>query len=176
MLDNTIRSFKLLRLACKLAPLAIVIVFLGEGLQHFVEVKLGMFENRDAFVANMKGTLRLGFGGIKALCVLLAALLISMALNAEFKIFPRQELFKKLLFFSPNHVIGYLISLLALCGPLIWFHMNLNSLAIGHDLFVPILIFDSLVVSAIGLVLGVTYWVGLVKPPPSNVPLAPGRN
>ncbi len=166
--QNTIDAFKVLPLALKLAPLWMVLVFLGEGLQHYVEIQMGMFDNPEAFKARQGDHIRLAFGILKAILVVLTAFCIPLALNKHFQYFAPKNLIKKLVLYRPDRSFGYLISLLVLCGPLMWIHFKLNELAMTNAFKNTILTLDSAVVALIGLALGVTFWAGLAKPHLSN--------
>ena len=149
----------------------VALVFTGEGLQHYVEYRMGMFENPDQFKALQNSPKRLAFGVVKAITVITAAFFIPISLNRRCQKFPRRTLRRRLLLFSPYNKFGYFLALILLCGPLIWFHMQLNYLAMDHSAKIPILIFDSIVVAGISLLLGTLTWVALPKPHPSNAGL-----
>lgn len=59
------------------APAILAIVVLPEGVQHVVEIKLGMFNSMDAFQTNAADSTRMAFGYVKMagfiLCILAAA-------------------------------------------------------------------------------------------------------
>ena len=62
-----------------LAPAIFAIVVLPEGAQHVVEIELGMFASKEAFIANAADSTRMAFGAVK-----IAGLVLCMLLTARF--------------------------------------------------------------------------------------------
>jgi len=77
LISQIFESYKLAFLFIGIAlPLALVPV-LGEGLQHFVEYKLGMFAlERGDDLGDRAQAIRIGFGAIKILSLLFIALVL----------------------------------------------------------------------------------------------------
>ena len=61
------------------APAIFAIVVLPEAAQHVVEIQLGMFASKAAFIANAPDPLRMGFGAVK-----IAGLILCMLATARF--------------------------------------------------------------------------------------------
>lgn len=59
----------------RIAPLIPLIAMLPEGLQHALEIRLGMFASHEAFAAHAEDAVRLQIGSVKAACLALAILL-----------------------------------------------------------------------------------------------------
>lgn len=81
-----------------IAPLFWLIPTLVEGLQHYVEVQLGMFTVGDSVEAGSETAIRLAFGFLKVISILITALLIlKLAANDwdKSKLFPLNR-FEKL--------------------------------------------------------------------------------
>jgi len=159
-------SIRFLPKAFVLAPLAFLIVFLGEGLQHFYEYQTGMFQSLTDFENSMKSRTRLSFGLVKALSLVIGSIWVCFALNRKHSTYSakmfRKQLVRRLWDPRDLDVEGFIIMFMML-APLIYVHFKLNYLAMGHDLVIPILVLDSLLIAALAIVMGTVIWVDIAK-------------
>ncbi len=148
------------------APIAFLIVFLGEGLQHFYEYQSGMFQSLADFENNMKSRARLAFGLIKAASLLIGSIWICFALNDKYSTYS-SKMFRKLLMrraWDPRAVdLKGIAIMFILVVPLIFLHFKLNFLAMGHDLTISILILDSLLIASSSAIIGTVMWADIAK-------------
>lgn len=149
--------------ALKYSPYAVAIVVAAEGVQHIAEWRLGMFESIAAFEMHSSDTLRLAFGIVKALAVLIAIYLISKKLFCENGPQPRYGTFNKDLLrklWDPRGSAVGILAMFAYAVPLIFIHYQLNFLAIGKPVAPVFLVIDSVVVGFIALTIAAAYWAG----------------
>lgn len=166
-------TLKHLRFGLWLAPLFFLAVVAAEGLQHIVEWRLGMYDSLEAFKAEQDGALRLGFGLLKATSIIIASYFIPRNLNRHLGNMSPSEFnqsFLRLLY-KPNNGVSGLAGMLALCIPTIFLHFEINMLAIGNIMGPALLLIDSIVVGAIGLIIGTAIWVDMSAKP--TRPLTP---
>jgi len=178
ILNRIKQTFVMIPMAMKLASVWVLIVFLGEGLQHVAEYKMGMFNSPEDFKAQQSSTNRLGFGIVKVISLLLAGYFIPKAFNKHYGTFTATNFRKTYLrmIYNPSGGISGLIAAILLCLPLIWIHSELNMIAMGSSYVLPILVVDSGIVAAIGLVFGITIWLDMPRLRPSNASLASARS
>lgn len=147
--------------AIRIAPLIIGLVILAEGVQHFVEWQLGMFNSQEAFKAQATNQTRLSFGIAKAFAIGIASYYIPKALTKKLGPSAVQDNFAKFYFkkmWDLREGIFGLIGMLLLATPLIAIHYALHYLAFGN-IFAPLLlIIDSVLVGLIATVMGVSVW------------------
>ena len=149
--------------ALNYSPYVIALVVAAEGLQPIVEWQLGMFESKAAFQMHSTESLRLAFGVLKALAVLLAFYLISKKLFSRHGPEPRHGTFNKDLLrklWDPRGGHLGLLAMIVYIAPLIFVHFQLNFLAIGSSLAPIFLVIDSFIVGLIALMLAASYWAG----------------
>jgi len=147
--------------ALKLAPIVVTWVVAAEGLQHIVEWKLGMYQSLDMFTAKQGEPIRLGFGILKAVSVLMACYFMPKKLTRRFGPSPRfgsfnKDMFRKL--WDIRSGTAGMVTMLILAVPLTYIHFKLSELAIGHRLAPIILTVDSLLIGLLALVMGVSIW------------------
>jgi len=123
----------------------------------------------------MKNRTRLSFGLVKALSLLVGSVWVSFALNNKYSTYS-QKMFRRLLIrkaWDPRGVDMKGITILFMMAvPMIFVHFKLNYLAMGHDLVVPLLILDSLLIALLATVIGTGMWVDIAKSHLSDEALA----
>lgn len=135
-------------------PLFILLPILGEGVQHIVEVCLGMFTPGDGLDAGRETTIRLSFGGLKALSVFVSIILTARFLDRSLERNPRTL---RNWISAMNHydLTGVVLLTVAIAVPFAA-HYGLNYFAVGKPpiLMAAILVADSVVVGALAVSLG----------------------
>lgn len=145
------------------APLAIIAVILAEGLQHYIELSLNMYESTAAFRDNQSSPKRLSFGILKAVSVILACYFIPKALHKNIGPDPIHGSFNKDFIRKLWDIrVGThgMIAMLIIAAPLIFLHIKLSNLAMGHVHAVTILIIDSILIGMLALTMGTSIWAG----------------
>jgi len=144
-----------------LCPLLFLIAVIGEGLQHVVEWKLGMYHSIDMFRAHQGDTIRIGFGVIKGVCLFVGVYFIAKKLAATYGPPPRFGSFNKD-FIRKSWDLSFgvhgLIAVILCSIPLIILHYRISYLAMGHNWAPFFLVIDSLVVGLIALAMATTMW------------------
>lgn len=95
-----------------ITPLFWIIPTLIEGLQHFVEVQLGMFTLGDSVEAGKETLIRLAFGFLKVLSIIIPSLLIlKLSANGwdKTKLFPLSQFEKRTILLSSLTILAVLI-------------------------------------------------------------------
>lgn len=108
-------------------------------------------------------TLRLSFGIVKAISVVAACYFIPKKLFATYGPEPRHGSFNKDMLrklWDPRVDLLGLIAMFILAIPLIFFHIRLSELALGHSMAPVILIFDSFLIGLLATVMGLSIWAG----------------
>jgi len=135
-------------------PMVMLLPILGEGVQHIVEVYLGMFTPGDGLDAGRETTIRLSFGGLKALSVLVSIILTAWFLDRSLEGNARTL---RSWISAMNHydLTGVVLLTVAIAVPLAA-HYGLNYFAVGKPpiMMAAILVADSLVVGALAVSLG----------------------
>ena len=160
--DMMRRSITAFPIALRLAPLVILLAVIGEGVQHVVEFQLGLFESEAAFREGGGHVVRLGFGIFKALCVILASVVISVRLSRYWRPGINVPAAYKLYFVSPWAATASLLPLILGVAPLLWLHVRFHHLAFGSDAAPVWLSLDSVLVGALAVYLGINAALALV--------------
>ena len=161
--------------ALKHSPYAIVFVIAAEGAQHIAEWHLGMFESKAAFQMSASETLRLVFGIIKVVSVLVAFYFVSKKLFEQKGPVSRYGSFNKDLLrplWDPRSGSTLaLVTMIAYAAPLMFVHYQLHLLAMGTTIAPVLLFFDSVVVGLMALTLASSYWAGTTVDSDAHEPL-----
>ena len=118
----------------------------GEGIQHLVEYRLGMFTPGDGLAPGVETDIRLAFGGLKAAAVIAAIVGTVRFLSAH------QPAMARSVPDNPER----LALLAALAGPLYAAHYGLNHLAYGAApaATVTLLVLDSTLIGLLAVAIG----------------------
>ena len=163
-LIETLRCiFNYLPKALQLSPLIILGVIAAEGLQHVIEWHLNMYQSQAAFQAQQSNPVRLSFGILKAVSVVLACYFVPRSLSNTFGPTPKygsfnRDFLRKL--WDPREGLSGLLAMLICAAPLIFVHFKLSELAMGHSFAAIILILDSIVIGILALIMGTAVWAG----------------
>ena len=146
-----------------LCPLIILIVISAEGLQHFVEWQLGMYQSQGAFQAKQSNGTRLSFGIVKAISVVMACYFVPKKLSSVFGPPPKfgtfnRDIIRKL--WDPRGGLHGMIAMLIYAVPLISIHFKLSEFSMGHPMAPLLLFFDSVLIGLLALVMGTAVWAG----------------
>jgi len=161
---RTIRYiFNYLPQALRLSPIIIGAVIAAEGVQHIVEWHLGMYQSQADFRANQSNNIRLAFGIVKAMSVVMACYFVPKKLSSAFGPPPKfgsfnKDMVRKL--WDPRGGSHGLVAMLICAAPLIAVHYKLSELAMGHDGAIVLLVLDSVLIGLLALIMGTSVWAG----------------
>ncbi|MGV9006408.1 MAG: hypothetical protein ACOH1H_06690 [Brevundimonas sp.] len=135
-------------------PLVMLLPLMGEGVQHIAEVWLGMFTPGDGLAAGRETTIRLSFGGLKALSVFASIILTARFLDRRPDRAPT-TLRQWIVAMNRYDLTGVLVLIAVIAVPFAAHH-GLNAFAVGKPLILMALILfaDSVVVGTLAVSLG----------------------
>ena len=136
------------------APLAFIVPFVGEAVQHLAEVQLGMFTTGDGLQAGQETSIRLVFGAVKVATLILSIILTVRFLDKKVGV-PNRKFMEWVRPLNRYDFSSIITLILPIIMPMA-IHYWLNSFAIGKYpvALYPILITDSFVVAALAIVIG----------------------